>query len=31
MKKYHPSYLNKLLIDDVKGTEDLDMVLNSWL
>ena len=31
IKKYHPSYLNKLLIDDAEGTEDLDMVLNSWL
>ena len=30
MKNYHPSYLNKLLID---GTEDLDidLVLNSWI
>ena len=30
MKNYHPSYLNKLLID---GNEDLDidMTLNSWL
>ena len=31
MKKYHPSYLNKLLIDDVEGTKDIDIVLNSWL
>jgi Leucine-rich repeat (LRR) protein len=31
IQKYHPSYLNKLLIDDAEGTEDLDMVLNSWL
>ena len=33
MKNYHPSYLNKLLIDDNEGTEDLDidMVLNSWV
>jgi len=32
IQKYHPSYLNKLLIDDAEGTEDLDidMVLNSW-
>ena len=30
MKNYHPSYLNKLLID---GTEDLDidLLLNSWI
>jgi hypothetical protein len=30
MKNYHPSYLNKLLID---GTEDLDidLVINSWI
>ena len=33
MQKYHPSYLNKLLIHDTEGTEDLDldMVLNTWL
>jgi hypothetical protein len=33
IQKYHPSYLNKLLIDDAEGTEDLDinMVLNSWI
>jgi hypothetical protein len=31
IQNYHPSYLNKLLIDDAEGTEDLDMVLNSWL
>ena len=33
IQKYHPSYLNKLLIDDAEGTEDLDidMVLNNWV
>ena len=30
MKNYHPSYLNKLLIDDAEGTEDIDMVLDNW-
>ena len=33
MKNYHPSYLNKLLIDDAEGREDLDidLVINSWI
>jgi hypothetical protein len=31
IQKYHPSYLNKLLIDDAEGTVDLDIVLNSWI
>jgi hypothetical protein len=30
IKKYHPSYLEELLKDDVEGTLDIDMVLDNW-